>query len=62
MTEHVTKAVLAQEISKVRSETHVCDCRLQRAPLTGRKSLEQDEPFPVDEILTKIRQEMRKLG
>lgn len=53
-------AILADEISQMRPQSHVCDSGLVIAPLVHGETFEKDEPLSVDEIGPKIRKEAAK--
>jgi hypothetical protein len=62
MAQHVAAAVLADKVAQVRSQTHVRDRRFVITPLRHGQALEQDETFPVDQILLQGLQEASEVG
>lgn len=52
MAQDVTVSILADEVSKICSKTHVTDCRAMVAPFLCGKALEENEALAVEKVLT----------
>lgn len=50
MSQHMASAILANKIPKVRSEPHICHCRLVIAPTLYREAFEEDEPLSIEQL------------
>lgn len=48
MAENMPSAILADEITKVGSKTHVCNGRLMIAPFLNRESFEENEALSIE--------------
>lgn len=59
MSQHMASAVLGDEIAKIGSNTHVCHGRLLISPALDGESLEEDEPFAMEDILAHRFEETR---
>lgn len=52
MSQDMSPAVLANKVSQISSQTHVCHGGLVVSPFLDRESLEEDEPLSVEKVFT----------
>lgn len=62
MTEYMTAAVLAGEVSEVGSKTHVCSCALLEIPFINGNASEQPESSAINQDLSELLEALGKLG
>lgn len=60
MAKDMSTTVLACEVSQVSAEPHVCGCAFTQIPLADRDAFEQEEAFPIDQVLPQRFKPFRK--
>lgn len=51
MTKNVTFPILADKVSQVRPQSHVCNCRLMISPFLDREALEKNETLAIKNLI-----------
>ena len=62
MAEYMAPSVLTDKVPQVCAQAHIRDGRLLQIPVLHRQITEEEEAFPVDEILAQVCHAGRQTG